>query len=165
MFRLSPSEEVSCLDANVEILRPSVQFSTPLCVQAWYVAQNSGLRANFHNDFRTFWYHKDSTIFSLQVAALQRTQAARRKARLIQVRQQDKGLAHKIRHDVLNKKEQERQCLEAHLRANWACSHQKKLKELEARYLSTVEELGRGHREAQNVEQVGGPRDRREIGV
>ena len=87
---------------------------------------------------------------------LHKTKAERRKARLIQVRQQDKGLAHKVRQDVQCKKLQEQRLLEAHLRANLANCHQKKLKELEVHFLSRVGEFGRGHREAQSMVQVGG---------
>ncbi len=53
-----------------------------------------------------------------------------------------------------SKKEQERQLLEAHLQAEMACAHQKKLRELEARYLSRIGELGHGHCAAQSVEEV-----------
>lgn len=59
-----------------------------------------------------------------------------------------------MRQGVYSRKELERLALEAHIRAKCASDHQRELKELEARYLSRINELGEGHRAAQSSRQV-----------
>ena len=76
--------------------------------------------------------------------------------RLIQVREQDRGLAQRVREGVHNKKKRERHVLENHLQANLANAHQEELRQLEARYLSRVKQLGQGHRAAEIMMQVCG---------
>ena len=73
---------------------------------------------------------------------------------MIQVREQDRGLAKMVRKDVHDKKEEERQALETHIQASLANNHQEELKELELRYLHRVKQLGQGHRAALSNIQV-----------
>ncbi len=90
----------------------------------------------------------------MEVAILRRQQEERRKARLIQVREQDRGLARRVRDGVHSKKEKERCVLDIHYQASLANAHQRELRELERRYLSRVEQFGIGHRDAQNSMKV-----------
>lgn len=93
-------------------------------------------------------------FLSVKVAVLQKQQDERRKARLIQVREQDRGLARRVRQGVHGKRELEKCILESHLQAALASDHQRELRELEARYLAKTGELGQAHRAAQNTMQV-----------
>ena len=85
---------------------------------------------------------------------LQKRQEEKRKARLLQVREQDRGLAHKVRQGVQRKRNLEKYVHETHLRAALAGAQQRKLDELEACYEARMGELGLGHRTADAEEQV-----------
>ena len=87
-------------------------------------------------------------MFPLKAAVLQKQQEERRKARLLQVREQERGLAHTVRSGVQREREMERATLEAHLREALADAQQRELSELEACYQARVGELGKGHKAA-----------------
>ena len=72
----------------------------------------------------------------------------------MQVREQDKSLAHRVRRGVHEEREEERRMLESQLRTVLASAGQQELRDLEARYLAQVGEVGRGHRAAQSDIQV-----------
>ena len=74
--------------------------------------------------------------------------------RILQVREQDRGLAGKTRTNVQIKREVEKAVLDTHLQENMANTQQKELRELEAQLISKVGELGEGHRAALNNMQV-----------
>lgn len=93
-------------------------------------------------------------MLSLKAAVIQKRQAERRKARIIQVREQDRGLAYKLRQEINDKKELERRALQERLQDNYANAHHKKMKDLELHYFARMEELGMAHKEAQIIEQV-----------
>lgn len=75
----------------------------------------------------------------------------RRKARIVQVRQQEKDFAKKVRDNVRTKKEEERRAIEERLQGVLAASEEAELRELEARYQLREKQMGLGHREAQHV--------------
>ena len=89
-----------------------------------------------------------------QAAALQRRVGQRRVTRILQVREQDRGLASKTRTNVQVKRDVEKAVLKTHLQENLANAQQKELRELEAQLISKVGELGEGHRAALNSMQV-----------
>ncbi len=78
----------------------------------------------------------------------------RRKARLLQVREQEKILARQLREKVKMKREAERLVLKEHVDAALAEAHEVELRELEEKYLSRVNSVGQGHRDAQQVNEV-----------
>ena len=78
----------------------------------------------------------------------------RRKARLVQVREQEKSLARQLRERVKNKRESERKVLKEHVDAALAETHEAELRELESKYLSRVGSVGQGHRDAQQINKV-----------
>lgn len=78
----------------------------------------------------------------------------RRKARLVQVREQEKSLARQLRERVRNKRESERKVLKEHVDAALAEAHEAELRELESKYLSRVDGVGQGHRDAQQINEV-----------
>lgn len=74
----------------------------------------------------------------------------------MQVRDQEKSFAKKVRNNVKTKKQEERRVVEGHLRALLAASEEAELRELEARYNSRQKQIGQGHRAAQHIIEVGG---------
>ena len=89
-----------------------------------------------------------------QAALLRQQREERRKARLVQVREQEKTFAKKVRSNVKTKKQEEIRAIEEHLQAVLAASEQAELCELKARYESRQRRIGQGHREAQHIIQV-----------
>lgn len=78
----------------------------------------------------------------------------RRKARLVQVREQEKHFARQVRERVRDKRETERRVLKEHVNAALADAHETELRELESKYLSRVDSVGQGHRDAQQINEV-----------
>ena len=89
-----------------------------------------------------------------QAALLRQQREERRKARLLQVREQERSFAKKVRNNVRTKKQEERRAMEEHLEAVLAASREAELRELEAHYQSRQRQIGRGHKEAQHITQV-----------
>ena len=95
-------------------------------------------------------------LYLCQATLLRQQREERRKARLIQVREQEKTFAKRVRNSVKTKKQEERTAIEEHLQAVLAASEQAELQELRARYESRQKHIGQGHREAEHIVQVGG---------
>ncbi|NXX89453.1 CE295 protein, partial [Centropus bengalensis] len=76
----------------------------------------------------------------------------RRKLRLQQVREQQKGIALQIREKVKQRREEQLQKLEEALRAEWQKAQEEKMKALEQLYLSSLRAIGEGHRRAKENE-------------
>lgn len=89
-----------------------------------------------------------------QAAMLRQQREDRRKARLLEVREQERSFAKKVRDNVRTKKREERRAMEEHLQAVLAASQETELQELEAHYQARQKQIGQGHREAQHVIQV-----------
>ncbi len=85
---------------------------------------------------------------------MQKREGERRLTRIIQVREQDRGLAGRVRTNVQIKRDVKKTVLETHLQENLASAQQKELRELEAQLISKVGELGEGHRAALDNMQV-----------
>lgn len=85
---------------------------------------------------------------------LRQQKEERRKARLLQVREQEKSFAKKVRDNVKAKKEEERRTVEEHLQAVLAASEEAERHELEARYHHRQKQIGQGHRQAQHIVEV-----------
>lgn len=93
-------------------------------------------------------------LYYEQAAALHRQREERRKARLLQVRKQEKAFAKSVREEVKTKKEAERRAIQEHLDAALAASHDAELREIESRYLSRMGQIGKGHSDAQHINEV-----------
>jgi len=96
----------------------------------------------------------DNTYNILQANLRHSQTEARRKARLVQVREQERSLARQLRERVRNKRDSERRLLQQHVDTVLAETHQGELKDLEEKYLSRVNVVGQGHRDAQQVSEV-----------
>ncbi|XP_055970784.1 centrosomal protein of 295 kDa [Sorex fumeus] len=72
----------------------------------------------------------------------------RRKLRLLQVREQERGIAFQIREDIKRRRNQQFVRLAEELRAEWAESQTQKIKKLEKLYLASLRTLGEGHQQA-----------------
>ena len=57
--------------------------------------------------------------FSFQAMLLHQQREERRKARLVQVREQERAFAQRVRDDVKIKREEEKRLLEEHLQVIW----------------------------------------------
>ena len=89
-----------------------------------------------------------------QAALLRQQREDRRRARLLEVREQERNFAKKIRVNVRTKKQEERRAMEEQLQAVLAASQEAELRELEAHYQTRRKQIGQGHRQAQHVAQV-----------
>jgi len=78
----------------------------------------------------------------------------KRKIRLLQVREQERGLAREMCSRVQARKENEQQAQEAQMRAHLAKSSLKELEDLEYLYRNRMREFGKGHRDARDTAQV-----------
>ncbi|CAH6777432.1 Cep295 [Phodopus roborovskii] len=76
----------------------------------------------------------------------------RRKLRLLQVREQERGIAYQIREDVKQRKNQQFSRLAEELRAEWEKSQNQKVHNLEKLYLASLRHMGEGHRQAKENE-------------
>ena len=85
---------------------------------------------------------------------LRQEREERRKARLLQVREQERSFAKAVRDNVKTKKQEERKAMAEHLQAVLAASQEAELRELEAHYRARQRQIGQGHREAQHVTEV-----------
>nr|DBA32458.1 TPA: hypothetical protein GDO54_000250 [Pyxicephalus adspersus] len=83
---------------------------------------------------------------------LKQERERRRKLRLQQVREQEKFIAQQIRQDVKERKDQQIQQLAEELRAKWESDQAEKLRALEEVYLSALNAIGEGHRQAKENE-------------
>ena len=72
----------------------------------------------------------------------------------MQVRQQERNFAKKVRENVRTKKEEEQRAVEEHLQAVLAASEEAELQEIEAHYQSRQKQIGQGHRQAQHITEV-----------
>ena len=70
------------------------------------------------------------------------------------MREQERGLAHKMCQNVQNKRYTERRLLNDHIQASITKAHQKELEQLEVDYSTRVDQIGQGHRAAQQAMQV-----------
>lgn len=89
-----------------------------------------------------------------QAALLHQQREDRRRARLLEVREQERSFAKKVRDNVRTKKQEERRAMEEQLQAVLAASQEAELRELEAHYQARRKQIGQGHRQAQHVAQV-----------
>ena len=94
------------------------------------------------------------STLTYQAALLHQQREDRRKARLLEVREQERSFAKKVRDNVRTKKQEERRAMEEHLQAMLAASQEAELRELEAHYQARQKQIGQGHRQAQHVTQV-----------
>ncbi|KAM4796129.1 centrosomal protein of 295 kDa [Rhinophrynus dorsalis] len=83
---------------------------------------------------------------------LKQEREKRRKLRLQQVREQEKSIAQQIRQDVKERRDQQLQQLAEDLRAEWQATQAEKLRALEKLYLSSLNAIGEGHRQAKENE-------------
>lgn len=118
--------------------------------------KRTAVRLSPNEEVREQWKNNIHTWFLLitQAAILKKKKEERRKVRLLQVREQDRCLAQRMREGVNTRKERERCLLESHVAASLASAHQKELRDLENRYLSRVKSMGQGHRAAQEKMEV-----------
>ena len=89
-----------------------------------------------------------------QAALLRQQREERRKARLLEVREQENNFAKKVRDNVKAKREEERRAVEEQLQAVIAASEEAELRELEAHYLCRQKQIGQGHKQAQHIIEV-----------
>ena len=85
---------------------------------------------------------------------LRQQREERRKARLLEVREQEKNFARKVRDNVKAKREEEKRAVEEHLQAVLAASEEAELRELEACYQCRQKQIGQGHKQAQHIIEV-----------
>ncbi|XP_043927755.1 centrosomal protein of 295 kDa-like [Protopterus annectens] len=76
----------------------------------------------------------------------------RRKLRLQQVREQERNIALQIRQEVKQRKEEQLQKLAEQLKAEWLSAQAQKAALLEKMYVSSLEAVGEGHRQAKENE-------------
>ncbi|XP_021090895.1 centrosomal protein of 295 kDa isoform X4 [Mesocricetus auratus] len=76
----------------------------------------------------------------------------RRKLRLLQVREQERGIAFQIREDIKQRKNQQFSRLAGELRAEWEKAQNQKIQNLEKLYLASLRHMGDGHRQAKENE-------------
>ncbi|XP_063807506.1 centrosomal protein of 295 kDa isoform X2 [Pseudophryne corroboree] len=83
---------------------------------------------------------------------LKQERERRRKLRLQQVREQEKFIAQQFRQDVKERRDQQLQQMAEELRSKWESAQAEKLQSLEKIYLSTLNAIGEGHRQAKENE-------------
>nr|XP_045750573.1 centrosomal protein of 295 kDa isoform X3 [Mirounga angustirostris] len=76
----------------------------------------------------------------------------RRKLRLLQVREQERGIALQIREDIKQRRNQQLTRLAEELRTEWKESQTQKIKNLEKLYLASLRSMGEGHQQAKENE-------------
>ncbi|XP_032708691.1 centrosomal protein of 295 kDa isoform X3 [Lontra canadensis] len=76
----------------------------------------------------------------------------RRKLRLLQVREQERGIALQIREDIKQRRNQQLTRLAEELRTEWKESQTQKIKNLEKLYLASLRSMGEGHQHAKENE-------------
>ncbi|XP_075822893.1 centrosomal protein of 295 kDa isoform X7 [Microtus pennsylvanicus] len=76
----------------------------------------------------------------------------RRKLRLLQVREQERGIAFHIREDIKQRRNQQFSRLAEELRAEWEEAQSQKIQNLEKLYLASLRHMGEGHRQAKENE-------------
>ncbi|KAL1781775.1 centrosomal protein of 295 kDa isoform X2 [Sigmodon hispidus] len=76
----------------------------------------------------------------------------RRKLRLLQVREQERGIAFQIREDIKQRRNEQFSHLAEELRAEWEEAQSQKIQNLEKLYLSSLRHMGEGHRQAKENE-------------
>ncbi|XP_038178642.1 centrosomal protein of 295 kDa isoform X3 [Arvicola amphibius] len=76
----------------------------------------------------------------------------RRKLRLLQVREQERGIAFQIREDIKQRRNQQFSRLAEELRAEWEEAQSQKIQNLEKLYLASLRHMGEGHRQAKENE-------------
>ncbi|XP_041513073.1 centrosomal protein of 295 kDa isoform X3 [Microtus oregoni] len=76
----------------------------------------------------------------------------RRKLRLLQVREQERGIAFQIREDIKQRRNQQFFRLAEELRAEWEEAQSQKIQNLEKLYLASLRHMGEGHRQAKENE-------------
>ncbi|XP_031201803.1 centrosomal protein of 295 kDa isoform X3 [Mastomys coucha] len=76
----------------------------------------------------------------------------RRKLRLLQVREQERGIAFQIREGVKQRRSQQVSHLAEELRAKWEEAQSQKIQNLEKLYLASLRHMGDGHRQAKENE-------------
>nr|XP_045364937.1 centrosomal protein of 295 kDa isoform X2 [Camelus bactrianus] len=76
----------------------------------------------------------------------------RRKLRLLQVREQERGIALQIREDIKQRRNQQFTRLAEALRTEWEESQTQKIKNLEKLYLASLRNMGEGHQQAKENE-------------
>ncbi|XP_007645189.1 centrosomal protein of 295 kDa isoform X4 [Cricetulus griseus] len=76
----------------------------------------------------------------------------RRKLRLLQVREQEKGIAFQKREDIKQRKSQQFSRLAEELKAEWEKAQIQKIQNLEKLYLASLRHMGEGHRQAKENE-------------
>ncbi|CAO2636069.1 Centrosomal protein of 295 kDa [Lemmus lemmus] len=76
----------------------------------------------------------------------------RRKLRLLQVREQERGIAFQIREDIKQRRNQQFSHLAEELRAEWEEAQSQKIQNLEKLYLASLRHMGEGHRQAKENE-------------
>ncbi len=70
------------------------------------------------------------------------------------MREQEKRLARQLREKVKTKRETERKVFQEHVDNVLAEAQEMELRQLEEKYLSRVNSVGQGHRDAQQVSEV-----------
>ncbi|XP_052608740.1 centrosomal protein of 295 kDa isoform X7 [Peromyscus californicus insignis] len=76
----------------------------------------------------------------------------RRKLRLLQVREQERGIAFQRREDIKQRRNQQFSRLAEELRAEWEEAQSQKIQNLEKLYLASLRHMGEGHRQAKENE-------------
>lgn len=76
----------------------------------------------------------------------------RRKLRLLQVREQERGIAFQIREDIKQRRNQQVSHLAEELRAEWEEAQSQKIQNLEKLYLASLRHMGDGHQRAKENE-------------
>ncbi|EDL25028.1 mCG22661, partial [Mus musculus] len=76
----------------------------------------------------------------------------RRKLRLLQVREQERGIAFQIREGIKQRRSQQVSHLAEELRAKWEEAQSQKIQNLEKLYLASLRHMGDGHRQAKENE-------------
>ncbi|XP_028619157.1 centrosomal protein of 295 kDa isoform X3 [Grammomys surdaster] len=76
----------------------------------------------------------------------------RRKLRLLQVREQERGIAFQIRESIKQKRSQQVSHLAEELRTEWEEAQSQKIQNLEKLYLASLRHIGDGHRQAKENE-------------
>lgn len=95
-----------------------------------------------------------ANLITIQAAVLKQKKEKKRRARLLQVREQERGLARRMCQDVQSKRDDEKRLLDYHIQASLANAYQEELKQLEAHYSARIGQMGQGHRAAEQVMQV-----------
>jgi hypothetical protein len=88
-----------------------------------------------------------------EAAVLRSQREERRKARLVQVREQEKEAARRARDAEREKREREKRLLQDNIQSHLQASHAAELAAVEQKYTSASRHIGLGHRQAQIVQQ------------